>query len=185
MSSETCSPSCTTWWRGLLYSLLVVAYPMPSALLFSSSGALTAFRGIFPPLRVSSRRCWSGGMNRRSVFLLLLSSNPDRWSDTDKAPRLLVFMPPLQRGFFFLFLFFPQSVSLSVCVLLLYRLSSIHCAPAALSLLSAPVERRDNTERKEEEERGGERREWGEVQEVVPKPWSTEPWEVIDEWVPI
>lgn len=105
MSSETCSPSCTTWWRGLLYSLLVVAYPMPSALLFSSSGALTAFRGIFPPLRVSSRRCWSGGMNRRSVFLLLLSSNPDRWSDTDKAPRLLVFMPPLQRGFFFLFFF--------------------------------------------------------------------------------
>ena len=42
------------------------------------------------------------------------------------------------------------------------------------------MERRDNTERKEEEERGGERRESGEVQEVVPKPWSTEPWEVID-----
>ena len=65
-----------------------------------------------------------------------------------------------------------------MCVLLLSRLSSIHCAPDALSLLSAPVERRDTERREEEEEEGvgggaGRR-------EVVPKPWSIEPWEVID-----
>lgn len=66
------------WQWVHLYSLLVVAYPMPSALLLSSSEALTAFRGIFPPLRVSSLRCWSGGTNRRSVFLLFSTFTSDR-----------------------------------------------------------------------------------------------------------
>ena len=182
MSSETCSPSCTTRWRDLLYSLLVVAYPMPSALLFSSSGALTAFRGIFPPLRVSSRRCWSGGTNRRSVFLLLLSSNPDRWSDTDAAPRFLVFIASTAKSLFF---FLNQSVSLSPCA---SSFSLGSPASTALRMRSRFWAHRwsDGTPRGGRRRR--RRREWVEVQDAgrwFPNhgPLSHGRW--LMEWVPI
>lgn len=51
-----------------LYLLVVVGYPIPSALLFSSPEALTALRGIFPPMR-GGREDWC------SVVPLLLFLN--------------------------------------------------------------------------------------------------------------
>ncbi|KAF0043338.1 hypothetical protein F2P81_004675 [Scophthalmus maximus] len=57
---------------------------MPSALLFSSSDARTAFGGIVPPLRVSSPRR-RGGPKDRSVFISLLSSAIAAGRETDAA----------------------------------------------------------------------------------------------------
>lgn len=117
---------------------------MPSALLFSSSHALSAFREIFPPLRVFSLRCWTGAPCFSPLLLPLIG----HWCCASLGGLYCIRLS-LQRAF----------SCLPLVHLLFFQLSSIHSALCALSLLSARLERWDNTERKEEEERGGEIRE--------------------------
>lgn len=123
---------------------------MPSALLFSSSEAFTAFRGIFPSLRVSSLRRWSGETSRRSVFPLLLSS-------TSAAGGTMVlrlnaaFKTSTCRCEDF------SLVALLFSFPILFQLSH-PLRSAALWLLSAPEERWNNKKRREEWGEGGESR---------------------------
>lgn len=126
--------------------LLLVAYPMPSALLFSSSEALTAFGGIFPLLRVSSLRCWRGGTNWRSVFPLLFYFY--RWWDdsVESAPFSYCLRAQLQR----------VSSGVSLSFVILAAVSALE-HPLRSGFLSAPLDRRNNTERKEGLEWGGVR----------------------------
>lgn len=128
--------------------LLLVAYPMPSALLFSSSEALTAFGGIFPLLRVSSLRCWRGGTNWRSVFPLLFYFY--RWWDDSVESAPFSYCRAIPKGFL-------------RCVFVVCYSRCCFCSGASTALclrsgfLSAPLDRRNNTERKEGLEWGGVR----------------------------
>lgn len=113
------------------YLLLVVSSPIFSSLLFSSSHALSACREFSPPFPP-----------RLSLFVSVPLSPADALASQMSQQKGFVF--------FFVFLFSP--------LLLPSSLTSIHSAPAALSLLSAPLELLANTEGKEEW-RGGESRE--------------------------